>query len=246
MELTCIEKTEQSRRVASTEHAVDVFGPRNLKSQQERNLMQCSRRKRRNCCSAGPINKNSNKNSKDSCKPCGSCPKQSQSIGNENSEVSITEFNDVPSFGVYEADFPDVVKNNADFDPKETLAIVGANDTDSVDTCTANRYMIYNFETFTLTCNDLEIYDCGNNEDLQIDFLEELVCSNLSFCSMTDYSSCSEGLSCSANVTYYGSCGMCASYRTVDECYDDELDTWSSCTYENATSTEREYSGLSF
>jgi len=65
-------------------------------------------------------------------------------------------------------DFNEVVRSHTSFQPEMTYALLNATDTDSVASCSANRYSIDSFDTPSLTCDEFESKKCDANEDLPV------------------------------------------------------------------------------
>ena len=65
-------------------------------------------------------------------------------------------------------DFNEVVRSHTSFQPEMIYALLNATDTDSVASCSANRYSIDSFGTPSLTCDEFESKKCDANEDLPV------------------------------------------------------------------------------
>ena len=71
-------------------------------------------------------------------------------------------------YGIFKSNhFKSVVLMYTSFKPEKVLAVMDASDTESVATCSANRYSIENFGEPILTCDEFYVSeDCVSNEDI--------------------------------------------------------------------------------
>jgi hypothetical protein len=89
--------------------------------------------------------------------------KPKKSISRERELLAISA-----DIDLFEKDFKQVVENYTDFVPEITRAIVGANSTEDVATCTVHRYVDeLNTTDTTFSCEVYEEHECADNEDIK-------------------------------------------------------------------------------
>jgi len=154
----------------------------------------------------------SSKGSKASLFAQGKASKASRPVVVKPIEVQV---NTCPWYGLMNGDdFTNIVRRYTLFQPQMTRAILDADDTEAVATCSANRFSIDTFGTPSLTCDLFISEDCPNNEDLPVEDDPSVLLSSTKLLSRTRMSETQQvgGVKSAADATKLWSVGFSIVY----------------------------------